>query len=184
MIYPERIRRLSSLHWTSVKASLRASQLCVFKPGANVLDVGSGVGKFCLIGAIVTDGHFVGVEQREYFVDLATSLAKQLRLNRVEFQLNNIVQIDWSPFDSIYLYNPFYENIEPMIHIDEAVDLDPVLYDYYSKIVTGKLAELKVGTRVVILNGYGGTLPSSYELLSAEKMGRAILEAWVQTDGL
>jgi len=184
VIFPEAIRRLSAMHWTSVAAAIRAAKLCVYKPGTSVLDVGSGVGKFCLIGALVTDGYFVGVEQRELFVDLSTSLAKRLKIKRTHFLLNNMVHIDWTDFDSIYLYNPFYENIEPLIHIDSEVDLDPALYEYYAKMVTDKLSILKVGTRVLVLNDYGGMMPSTYKLMGAEKFDRVILKAWEQTESI
>ena len=95
-----------------------------------------------------------------------------------------MAHIDWEDFDSIYLYNPFYENVEPMIKIDSEVDLNPHLYDYYAKVVTDKLSALRVGTRVLILNEYGGTLPLTYKLISAEKFGRVILKAWEQTESV
>ena len=53
-------RRLSIMHWTPVHVARRAAQLLVTGPKTRVLDVGSGPGKFCLVGAMATLGHFTG----------------------------------------------------------------------------------------------------------------------------
>ena len=69
-IYPARIRKLSALQWTPVRVAAEAAKLLATVPGTRVLDIGCGPGKFCLIAAALTDGHFTGIEQR---LDLATA---------------------------------------------------------------------------------------------------------------
>ena len=60
LIYPPQIRELSSLHWTPVAVAAEAAKLLVTAPGTRVLDIGCGPGKFCLVGASLTDGRFTG----------------------------------------------------------------------------------------------------------------------------
>jgi len=62
-IYPQWVRRLSEQHWTPLDVCIRAAELLVTDERSTVLDVGSGAGKFCLIGAASTGATFVGVEQ-------------------------------------------------------------------------------------------------------------------------
>jgi ubiquinone/menaquinone biosynthesis C-methylase UbiE len=50
-VYPDFIRDLSAIHFTPVNVTKAATRFLVRKANAKVLDVGSGAGKFCLIGA-------------------------------------------------------------------------------------------------------------------------------------
>jgi cyclopropane fatty-acyl-phospholipid synthase-like methyltransferase len=63
-IYPEHIKALSQCHWTPVAVAKMAAKFLADDTGKKVLDIGSGAGKFCLVGAASTDGIFYGVEQR------------------------------------------------------------------------------------------------------------------------
>src|SRR4051812_11609675 len=72
-IYPDWAQRMSRLHWTPVPVALRAAQLLTenHSSGARVLDLGSGAGKFCLVGASTYGGDFFGIEQRSHLVNLS-----------------------------------------------------------------------------------------------------------------
>jgi len=74
-LYPLRIKKLSECHWTPVEVAKLAADYLVDKPNCKVLDIGSGAGKFCLIGAASTKGRFYGVEQREGLVKLSQRIA-------------------------------------------------------------------------------------------------------------
>ena len=91
--------------------ALRAAELLVAKPGALILDVGSGAGKFCIVGALATDAGFVGIEQRPHLVDAASMLAMGLGAQRARFLAGDAFDADWRQFDGIYLFNPFQEHI-------------------------------------------------------------------------
>ena len=68
LIYSDFARQLSSCQWTPVAVAFAAARLLVRDRVCKVLDVGSGVGKFCQIAASVAPGTFVGVEQRARLV--------------------------------------------------------------------------------------------------------------------
>src|SRR6185437_914320 len=53
-IYPAPVRRVSASFWTPVSVAVRAADLLVDDPSTRVLDIGSGVGKFCIVGAAFT----------------------------------------------------------------------------------------------------------------------------------
>src|SRR4051812_27497913 len=70
-IFPERVRKFSPVYWTPIAVASYAAKLLVRNRGTCVLDIGCGPGKFCLVAAAVTDGHFTGIEQRAYLVEAA-----------------------------------------------------------------------------------------------------------------
>jgi len=110
-IYPESIKQLSNKHWTPVAVAKAAAEFLANIPGMRVLDIGSGVGKFCMIGSIVSKGHFTGVEYREDLCRLSTELSKEYGLSNVEFIHDNITHINFKDFGAFYFFNSFIENM-------------------------------------------------------------------------
>ena len=88
-------RRLSIMHWTPVHVARRAAELLVTGAETRVLDVGSGPGKFCVIGALATLGQFTGVEQRPHMVDFSRSFARKYKIPRVHFLRANAMDLNW-----------------------------------------------------------------------------------------
>src|SRR5687767_357801 len=95
-IYPEHVRAVSDVHWTPVDVARQAVALLAPKPGTRVLDVGSGAGKLCFIGAAVTGATFVGIEQRQWLVELTNELAARAEIPRTRFLHGNALAADWS----------------------------------------------------------------------------------------
>ena len=161
-IYPPRIRDLSSLFWTPVAVAAKAAELLVRRAGARVLDVGCGPGKFCLLGASLTDGHFVGVEQRGSLIAAAKEAAATLQLPNVEFLHCNIMKVNFAEYDALYVFNPFEENMHGH-QIDRAVPLSIALFKQYTRYVADQLGRMPMATRVVTYAGYGDEVPACYE---------------------
>lgn len=177
-LYPEHIRKLSEMHWTSVAIAIRVAGLAVKKPGDRILDVGSGVGKFCVIGSSITPGFFYGVEQRESLVGIARGIVSNFNLPRIRFFKKNALDMDWRPYKAIYLFNPFSENFDESIRIDSSCDLSVELYAKYVEGTHKKLAELHSGTRVITLNGFGGECPPTYQMVHKEEINFLPLKVW------
>lgn len=181
-MYPAMIRKLSSVHWTPVEVAQRATSLLIVQEGDKILDVGSGCGKFCIIGAASNPkANFYGIEQRSHLIEIAKKSAKDLNLSNVTFLEGNMVALDWSEFDGIYLFNPFYENrMLPFSRIDLSIPATQDRYDFYIETVHAKLARLKKGTRVATYHGFGGDFPRNYELHYQEQIGTSQLELWIK----
>jgi SAM-dependent methyltransferase len=148
-----------------------------------VLDVGAGAGKFCLAAALaVPDCEFVGIEWRPHLVDLANALARNLGVHNARFLSGDALDLDWSPFDAFYLYNPFAEQlIEDTFVLDRSIERGP---DTFVTCVTGvrrKLARARTGTRLAMFHGYGAPPPPGYELSAKPPVGCAHLELWIKT---
>lgn len=180
-LYPEWVRRASDTHWTPCEVARRAAALLVSGPETRVLDVGSGPGKFCLIGALTTPGEFIGVEQRADLVEIAEETAARCEVPRVRYVHANITSLDWRGFDAFYLYNPFYEHIaDGLSLIDDRVEHDAALFHEYVAITTRALQDAPVHTRVATYQGFGGQMPPTYRLHVREPAGDAHLELWVK----
>ncbi len=178
-IYPDWVRRASDMHWTPYQVARRAAELLVVDATTRVLDVGSGAGKFCLIGGLATQGLFFGVEQRACLLQTAERAAQRCGATRVQFIHGNMETIDWGRFDAFYLYNPFYEHVvdvEP--RIEEPIERAPELFTRYVASTGAKLHSAPVGTRVVTYQGYGGEMPAGYRRLVRESFDGHYLELW------
>ncbi len=162
-IYPARLRMLSSLQWTPVRMAGQAARLLVTAPGTRVLDIGCGPGKFCLVGAALSEAHFTGIEQRADLAAAARAAAEALRLSNVEIIHGNILDISFANYDAFYLYNPFEENMFRGHRIDSAVPLSPELFERYIRHVAAQFGARPLGTRVVTYSGYADEIPACYD---------------------
>jgi SAM-dependent methyltransferase len=179
-ILPQRVRQFSGKHWTPVSVAIRAAELLVTSSRTRILDVGSGPGKFCLIGALTTEGSFVGVEQRKFLVEMSQRAAKALSIPRVSFIHDDMADIEWKNYDGFYLYNPFYENIKIWAETDQVIVDGDMAFAYYVKVVEEKLIRLKPGSRVVTYHGFGGTFPRDFRRVVQEPCGGDFLELWIK----
>jgi hypothetical protein len=180
--YDEKLRRISRRHWTPVRVAARAAQMLTQADATRVLDVGSGVGKFCIVGALSTTADFVGVEQRGRLVEIAQRAAIHYGARRATFVNANVEAYSFDGFNGVYLYNPFYEQISDlMVQIDGTIERSRTAYRRYVRTTVAKLAALASPVAVVTYNGLGGDMPPAYALMVVEPAADDQLELWVKT---
>ncbi len=176
-VFPSSHRFRSWLYWTPVDIATRAAALLAPTPRHRVLDVGSGVGKLCLVGATTTQATWVGVERDRDMVRVAAAAAAHLHVDhRVRFIHGPITTIDWSQFDSFYFFNPFAELLS-----STAGDPLDRRQQYCAAIAFAQqeLACASAGARVVTYHGLGGDLPPGFELVHREPAGEDELCLWI-----
>jgi SAM-dependent methyltransferase len=180
--YPEPVRLVSSRFWTPVDVAIRAAQLLVVDRATRVLDVGSGTGKFCVVGALATGAPFTGIEHRPHLVDLARQQATEWQVSGVRFIHARSHLVSWSDFDAFYFYNPFQEGVFSRYEqLDDTVELSRQRFRFDVEAAQCLLRVAKVGTRVVTYHGLGGSIPAGYTLLASERCGTDRLQLWVKT---
>ncbi len=177
-LYPDEVAALSMRHFTPVAVARRAAELLAPTPQHRVLDLGAGPGKLCIVGAATTGAHFTGIELRRHFVRAAITAGSRLLLRNVHFIHADILDVEWRPYDSYYLYNPFAEHL--IGAIDETVHARPPLFSFYVDAVRRRLSVANLGTRVVTYHGFGGHFPPGFRLASREKAGSDELELWIK----
>lgn len=178
VIYTKKMRALSKIHFTPIEVAKTAAQFLVDKRGIKILDIGSGAGKFCIVGSACTNGHFTGVEQRKNLYRYSQKLLTYYQLQNLTFIHSNITDIEFAPFEAFYIFNPFYENIVQSGSVDDTVKLDKFLYPLYSFYVKRQLDAMPAGTRLATYFSYLDEVPGSYEIVRTDFDKK--LKMWVK----
>jgi len=173
-IYPEPVRSLSSVHWSPVRVCARAVELLALRPGARLLDVGAGVGKFCIIAAAMSGTQVVGIERRPELAEVAREAARRLGI-AVEI-VSGSFDAYLPSCDAAYFFNPFREavllpGVASAIPSAAAVTSDIAAAEKF-------LEAAAIGMRVVFFYGFGGSVPRGYERLAQETLAGGALELW------
>jgi predicted RNA methylase len=166
---------ISNLHWTPIKVARKAIQWLSINKNSNILDVGSGTGKFCIIGALTTNNKYTGVEQRKNLVKLSNKVIKLNAITNAEFINDNFININFNEFTGFYLYNPFWENISNDQLIDQKIEVSQILYQQYNQALSLKLSALKQGTLVVTYLMNEESIPTSYSIIKQDFNGSLLL---------
>ncbi len=147
-----------------------------------MLDVGSGVGKFCIIGAASTGATFVGVEHREHFVAVARDAARRIGAQTAHCIHGTLDAVDAADFEGFYFFNPFEENLwGPDGQLDQTVPLSEARFSIDVERARWMLVQAPVGARVVTYHGLGDALPRGYVLARKEFHRSGYLHLWVKT---
>jgi hypothetical protein len=174
----------STTHWTPLQVAIRAARWLESHGVRNVLDVGSGIGKFCVAGALSTKMSFHGIEQRRRLVEGSRELATRFRVHdRVHFEHGNLDDGLPGKADGLYFYNPFEENlVAPAMWIDDSVEHSRANFRVSVERAEHLLHDARVGTLVVTYNGLGGRIPGNFRLCRARQAGSNVLRLWRKTD--
>ncbi len=80
-----------------------------------VVDLGSGVGRFLLYGALATAARFRGIELVAPRSDTAARCVSSLQLSQVEIVEGNVLEQDLSDGTVFYFYRPFSAQTEAQV---------------------------------------------------------------------
>ncbi|HZH03142.1 MAG TPA: methyltransferase domain-containing protein [Myxococcaceae bacterium] len=178
-LYDAKCRQASKRHWTPIATVRCALDLLQLGPDHVLLDVGSGAGKFCLAASLMSPARFVGVERRPELVRAGERARRCLGADRVHFFCADALELDWSPYDAIYLFNPFEEHLmEPELRIDNSVPFSGADYAAAVGATRKRLKTLKVGARVVVNYGFGDVMPPGFQRMACAAEVQSELEAW------
>lgn len=178
-IYPENIQKLSRRHWTPLLIATEAAQFLANNQEVSILDIGSGVGKFCIAaGYFHPKSRFTGIEQREELVAIANITRERTALSNVTFMSGNFTTIDFSLYDHFYFYNAFYENLSGTEKIDENLNFSADLYHYYTRFLFRQLEMKPSGTRLVTYFSLEDEVPPDYHVVKSSRNEN--LKFWVK----
>lgn len=177
-LYPLHIRFVGRRHWTPLDVAKRVMGFLGDK-GAKILDIGSGVGKFCLAAAYYApDAELIGVEQRKYLISHAQYAQEKLGLTNVTFINKNFTQLNLHDYTHFYFFNSFFENIDCDDRIDETIDYSEALYEYYVRYLYKALQEMPKGTKIATFHTLDYEIPDGYKLV--EKQLDGDLSFWLK----
>lgn len=177
-LFPKRIQTKAAKHWTPLDVAKTAADFLAPDKDVHVLDIGSGIGKFCLTAAYhKPKATFYGIEQRRDLMDYAVDVSCKFGIYNVSFIHGNFTNVDFNQFDSFYFYNSFYENLEGTEKIDHTIEHSSALYNYYSRYLYKQLEGMRKGTRIATYHSLEDEIPPSYYVVKTEFNG--LLKFWV-----
>jgi predicted RNA methylase len=179
-LLPVPLRVVSRMFWTPLVVVARAAAWLAEANVASVVDIGAGVGKFCVAAALTTRCRYLGIEHRPRLVAAAGRLARELGVeDRVAFAVGRVDARSVPAADAYYLYNPFGENrFGPDGHLDEDVELGPERYRADVAAVEAVLGNARAGTYVITYNGFGGQVPEGYAQVAVDRTLPKMLRMW------
>ncbi|WP_018629012.1 class I SAM-dependent methyltransferase [Niabella aurantiaca] len=178
-LYPLPVATLASRHWTPLAVTKKAAAFLATHKGARILDIGCGVGKFCLSAAYFAPcARFYGVEQRKRLLAHAQNARAALRAENVYFLHANFMQLDFGSYDHFYFFNSFYENLEHAHKIDDSIVVSEELFNHYNRILFRQLAQKPGGTRIVTYHSMENEIPPEYYLV--ESASGNLLKCWIK----
>jgi hypothetical protein len=144
------------------------------------------VGKFALVAAAAEPAlHFVGVEQRTRLVRIARIAAFRLGIENALFLEGDATAACWRDFDGIYFFNPLAENLFGKgDRIDNDVELSNSRFVRDVLRVEEALRVAPRGTVVVTYHGSSTRIPTSFEVVHAERAGSDWLRVWTKARDL
>ncbi len=178
-LYPAYIQALAGRHWTPLLVARKAAEYLAVEKNVRILDIGSGVGKFCLAAAYnQPEAFYYGVEQRKSLIIEADLVKKKLQLQNVSFIHANFTQLDFKKYDHFYFFNSFYENLNGTNKIDDSIQYSHELYNYYNRYLFNQLQQKPAGTKLVTYHSLEDEVPEGYQLVAAE-IGD-LLKYWIK----
>jgi len=170
--FPLKMRKLSSTHWTPVGIAKKAISFLESAGCKSVLDLGSGLGKFCLIAADSAGIKISGIEQRENLVQLARKIAVNHQLSNLEFIHGDLISLDFRDFDGFYFFNSFEENINSKDSLDRQSNINSIQYEQYVLALRAKFDVLPIHTKIVTYCGEAAEIPESYRMVQQSHKGK------------
>lgn len=178
-MYPADIIALAGKHWTPLAVARMAADFLAAEKKARILDIGSGVGKFCLAAAhFKPNAVFTGVEQREQLVSHAETAKLHLGIKNASFLCGNFTKLDFKKYDHFYFYNSFYENFSFSTKIDNSIDHSSELYHQYAHCLLKLLEQKPAGTRLATYHSLEDEIPDNYLVVGSELEN--VLKFWVK----
>ena len=181
-LLPSWARAPSRRHWTPVAVARRAAELLVAQAGMRVLDVGSGIGKFCFIGAMTTPGPVRGHRATRAPGARRPGGGRRASASAAAASCTGTWRTSTSgpgtaSTCSTRSWNTCATN-RPSIAPSNA---GPSLYRRYIRLVEQQLDNARTGARLCTYWGFGGDLPPGWELETGEEVGTGRLELWIKS---
>ncbi len=162
-LYPKEFRLNDQMHFTPLEVTRRASHFLATQAGEKIVDIGSGIGKFCIPAAMMhTQQQFYGIEIRKDLLDASTVLQQQLGIKNLHMIHGDILQHQLTIYDHFYFFNAFYEQQDEAEKLDRELIFKSSLYRKYHAHVYKELEKKPIGTKLATFFSQSELFPSSY----------------------
>jgi hypothetical protein len=134
---------------------------------------------YCLDDRQFSRFEISGVERRERLVKIAEEICDLNAPKKVRLIHGDMLDLDWSEYDVLYLYNPFFEhrNSGGTI-IDGNIEFTQQAFRRYVDAVHERLSAMRPDQRVITFHGYGRKMPETLKLISSSRIGNGTVAMW------
>lgn len=178
---PDPYRAMANRQWTTAAVVRQVAHwLAKHHSHKKIIDIGSGVGKFCILLGLHTRMEVHGIEQRKSLYEISLRLRNDNFLKNVTFIHGNMVDMHWEDYDIYYLYNPFQEHLvnNGWSRINGDITFAPSLFGKYIDEIFRQLVWVKKGKLLITFHGYGGIVPSTWDLIHRVPIRNGDLCMW------
>lgn len=179
-LLPNDLKSIAHLFFTPIEVAELATNWLTENKEQKILDLGAGLGKFCISGARISTSNFYGVEHRKSLITIGENLIEHFETTNVTMIHKNILEVDFSKYEAFYFFNSFYENLEAEQRLNDEVTLEEELYQTYLEYTESQLDNLKIGTRLVTYYGNNFEVPNSYQKVRDAFDGA--LKLWIKME--
>lgn len=177
---PADLRDVSMQYWTPLRVIKRAAEWLDDVRAHHVVDLGSGAGKFCTAGALMSSAQFTGVEHSASLVASAKQLARTFGVTgRVQFVHGAFDVVSPVGADAYYFYNPFGSYWFHSSRDDEA-EFACSTARRLEQVARAErfIWNVTPGTYLLTYRGFGGRMPDCCELLRVDARLPGGLRFW------
>ncbi|WP_341864917.1 methyltransferase [Leptospira brenneri] len=177
---PKKFQTLSPYQWTPIFVIERTWKFLLEDQVKSVLDLGSGVGKFCVYLSLLSKGSFpiLGLEDRKELVSVSQAMKEQWKATNVDFQNTNFLKDFPLGHSHYYCFNPLYETMKGSHRIDDLKEksANQFLKDLQSLKLNFLL--LKPKTKLITYHGFGGSYLPGFKIILKEEIENGEFKVW------
>lgn len=163
-LFPKELQVHSSTHWVPLNIAQFVGKYFFKQKVQSVLDIGSGIGKFCLVASHTSKTQYTGVEIRKNLLNTANRVKINLGLTNVSFIHENILNHSFSPYDGFFYYNPFCEQLATDKLIDDSLERSEQLLRNYDDYVYMELSKCQPGRILVTFRSPEFLAPENFKI--------------------
>jgi len=162
-LYPSSFRVANRMHYTPIEVVKKAASFLCQEKKSTILDIGSGIGKFCIPAAsIFPENKFIGIELRPDLNEAANEVKEKLGLSNVTFLQGDIVKFPLRFYNHFYFFNAFYEFRENAEKLDQQLEFTPGNYQKYHAYIFRSLEKMPIGTKLATFFTEDKWIPACY----------------------
>ncbi len=181
LLYKPHHRRISDMFWSPVAVVRKALEWLPADKRLDILDIGCGIGKFCLVADLASKHRIFGIELRPHLIKEAQKVVSLFPGSSISFKCGNAFDYDWAKFHVLYFFNPFAELNFPDLLSKGVKKPEGNPFPESVLRTQRRLAILPRGTFVVTYYTFGAPMPQGFERLQAQHFDTGYLELWKKT---
>lgn len=175
---PTKLKSLSSSQWTSISVLKEIAKNLDKYSIQEIYDLGSGVGKFCIISSLLAQTSVIGIEKRPDLLQISEELKRKFGAKNTKFILGDFLDLDFSNIGAVYCFNPLYETMSNKHNIDATQKKSALLFIQNIIQLKTKFLEMKKGSKIITYHGFGGIMPKEFQKLERIQLELGDMEIW------